>query len=179
VPPLFDDTIDTVELRQLSILCGTQHAHFLATADMPSEPDPAYGASGRPLDVSPASSKAKKVVQRSPKLLIHLVDGLDWSTTIISFRWRPLLFASRSRLNSSSRIDSPVSVLWGVPFGGTESLAPSGAEDGVEPEGTSGRLTHVFIHSGPGNPTFGATYRLSALLPLCRVTKLWRNSTCT
>src|SRR5208283_5062222 len=34
------------------------------------------------------------------------------------------------------------------------------------------RLTHVFIHSGQGNPTFGTTYRLTALSTPSRVTKL-------
>jgi hypothetical protein len=36
----------------------------------------------------------------------------------------------------------------------------------------SGRLTHVFIHSGHGNPTFGTTYPFRALSTPFRVTKL-------
>src|SRR6516165_6202227 len=36
----------------------------------------------------------------------------------------------------------------------------------------SGRLTHVFIHSGQGNPTFGTTNGLSRFLTPSRVTKL-------
>src|SRR6516165_2459285 len=36
----------------------------------------------------------------------------------------------------------------------------------------SGRLTHVFIHSGQGNPTFGTTNGLSHFLTPSRVTKL-------
>ncbi|MCX6906271.1 MAG: hypothetical protein NTW03_22890, partial [Verrucomicrobia bacterium] len=35
-----------------------------------------------------------------------------------------------------------------------------------------GRLIHIFIHSGHGNPTFGTTYPLTALLSPSRVTIL-------
>ncbi|MCX6903438.1 MAG: hypothetical protein NTW03_08175, partial [Verrucomicrobia bacterium] len=35
-----------------------------------------------------------------------------------------------------------------------------------------GCLIHIFIHSGHGNPTFGTTYPLTALLSPSRVTIL-------
>jgi len=64
-----------------------------------------------------------------------------WSTTIISGHRRQLKVTSGLGVVSSSAHGySNTLGLGAIPFGGTESVAPSGAADGVEPKGIAGAL---------------------------------------
>ena len=79
------------------------------------------------------------VVKRGSRLVIGEQEGDGWSTTIISGHRRQLKVTGGLGVDSSLVHGFFNAQGFGaIPFGGTESVAPSGAADVVEPKGIAG-----------------------------------------